>query len=168
MFFINIHPYTGALPTTGLHICLVSFSMVVNQQPTQVMTVTTTTVQSSGHWSTGLCDCCTDVGTCKSAVISASTIYTVSQFGCSECLQSGTYLIKYLWLSHQRVTTYNISVYFLPQGCCSCWCFPCMQCDAARKHGWCCALPLLDCCGVVSCLLRKSIRERHSIPVRLG
>ncbi|XP_063072361.1 placenta-specific gene 8 protein-like [Engraulis encrasicolus] len=49
--------------------------------------------------------------------------------------------------------------------CFAFWCFPCMQCQTTGKHGWCCAMPLLDppSCLAVTCCIRKSVRHKFNI-----
>ncbi|CAL8325755.1 unnamed protein product [Lota lota] len=47
--------------------------------------------------------------------------------------------------------------------CCGYWCFPCLQCKTTGDFGWCCCLPMVDVCCVVSCCLRSSMRQRYAI-----
>uniref|UniRef100_A0A674DCM1 Plac8 onzin related protein 1 n=1 Tax=Salmo trutta TaxID=8032 RepID=A0A674DCM1_SALTR len=58
--------------------------MAVHQQ--QITTVTTT--QRSGDWSTGLCDCCSDMGTCCCALwcFPCLQCQTASHFGWCLCM----------------------------------------------------------------------------------
>lgn len=86
--------------------------MAVRQQPTQVMTTA-----SAGQWTTGLCECCVDMETCKStdlflqtAAISASTVSLDFASGLlcnhlAESLNSANIqeFLKALRLSHQNV-----------------------------------------------------------------
>lgn len=86
--------------------------MAVQQQPTQVMTTA-----SAGQWTTGLCECCVDMETCKStelflqtAAISASTVSLdfASDFLCNNLAESPKSVniqefLQAVTLSHQNV-----------------------------------------------------------------
>lgn len=66
-----------------------------------------------------------------------------------------------------RVHHLLLILLLLLPGCCAFWCFPCMQCKTAGDFGWCCLMPLLDFCCIVTCCLRSSMRQRYGIQVRV-
>uniref|UniRef100_A0A8C2EEJ5 Plac8 onzin related protein 1 n=1 Tax=Cyprinus carpio TaxID=7962 RepID=A0A8C2EEJ5_CYPCA len=82
----------------------------------QTTTIVTTQHLSSGTWTTGVCDCCSDMGTCKSPI------------------DPWTRACGLL-----RVLDMVLLKHFLPQGsCCDdfctlCFCYPCAWCQMSRE-----------------------------------
>ncbi|KAG7243435.1 hypothetical protein INR49_011892 [Caranx melampygus] len=94
--------------------------MAVYQQPPQMMTVTTTTTTTtSGAWSTGLCDCFSDMGTLSNCQLE----WLVLLYAMPGHLLRGVLPAPLL---HQRTTRH-------PYCCLLLWCYECVWCQMNRE-----------------------------------
>ncbi|XP_026208934.1 cornifelin homolog A-like [Anabas testudineus] len=109
--------------------------MAVQMQPTHVMAVTTTT-QESRTWSTGLCDCCSDMSTCCFGFwcFCCMQCQTASDFGWCCCVPALDYccVVSYLLRTSIRQR------HDIPGSCCEdyctvMWCYQCAWCQMKRE-----------------------------------
>ncbi|KAI2662851.1 Cornifelin [Labeo rohita] len=109
----------------------------------QTTTVVTTQLVSSGTWTTGICDCCSDMGTCKSPTdphdfsvpFSLSQLcQTVSQFGWCFCMPLlDCCMVVSCCLRQKMREQYNIHGSCCDDFCTLCFCYPCAWCQMSRE-----------------------------------
>ncbi|XP_034020424.1 plac8 onzin related protein 1 [Thalassophryne amazonica] len=116
--------------------------MAVQQQPAPMVTMVTTTTHTSGQWSTTLCDCFSDMGTCCCGL------------WCFPCMQCET-ANNFGWCCCSPM-------------CDVCFVVSCSLRSSIRERysipGSCCE----DCCTVMCCYLCAWCQMSREVKIRKG
>ncbi|KAM4611558.1 plac8 onzin related protein 1 [Polymixia lowei] len=111
--------------------------MAVQQQPQHVITTVTTT-QTSAAWSTGVCDCCSDMATCCCAwwCFPCLQCKTANDFGMCCILPMFDSCCCYAVSCHLRSSIrhrYGIQGSCCDDCCSVICCYPCVWCQMSRE-----------------------------------